>query len=200
MSHIVLRYYIEYRHTIWSHIVFIINISYSIYHKQGFPGGAVVKNLPANSGYTKDDAGSITALGGSPGEGNGNPLQYSCWENPMDGVFIFWYSLQKELVRDCLQYFFAEKVMPIVRKTSITWSGGKILIDSPWTSFVLGMERELEWISLKRGWEGQQNFISHILIVNSNHNKTLVFHSLNCHPNILKHPHWFSPFVLLSSY
>ena len=43
----------------------------------------VVKNLPANSGDIKD-VGSIPGLGRSPGEGNGNPLQYSCLENPMD--------------------------------------------------------------------------------------------------------------------
>ena len=46
----------------------------------GFPGGSVVKNLSANAG----DAGSISRLGRSPGEGNGNPLQYSYLENPMD--------------------------------------------------------------------------------------------------------------------
>ena len=46
----------------------------------GFPGGSVVKNLPANAG----DAGSIPRSGRSPGEGNGNPLQYSCLENPVD--------------------------------------------------------------------------------------------------------------------
>ena len=40
----------------------------------------VVKNPPANAG----DAGSIPGSGSSPGEGNGNPLQYSCLENPMD--------------------------------------------------------------------------------------------------------------------
>ena len=39
----------------------------------------VVKNPPVNSG----DVGSIPGLGRSPGEGNGNPLQYSCLENPM---------------------------------------------------------------------------------------------------------------------
>ena len=38
-------------------------------------------NLPANAG----DVGSNPGLGRSPGEGNGNPLQYSCLENPMDG-------------------------------------------------------------------------------------------------------------------
>ena len=43
-----------------------------------FPGGPVVKNPPGNAG----DAGSIPGSGRSPGEGNGNPLQYSCLENP----------------------------------------------------------------------------------------------------------------------
>ena len=42
-----------------------------------------VKNLPANAGDVSD-AGSIPELGRSPGEGNGNLLQYSCLENPMD--------------------------------------------------------------------------------------------------------------------
>ena len=42
----------------------------------------VVKNPPANSGDIRD-VGLIPGLGGSPGEGNGNPLQYSCLENPM---------------------------------------------------------------------------------------------------------------------
>jgi len=43
----------------------------------------VVKNPPANAGDV-GDAGSIPQLGRSPGEGNGNPLQYPCLENPMD--------------------------------------------------------------------------------------------------------------------
>ena len=43
----------------------------------------VVKNLPANVGDTRDLA-SVPGLGRSPGEGNDNPLQYSCLENPMD--------------------------------------------------------------------------------------------------------------------
>ena len=42
-----------------------------------------VKNLPAKAGDT-GDAGSTAGLGRSPGEGNGNPLQYSCLGNPMD--------------------------------------------------------------------------------------------------------------------
>ena len=43
-------------------------------------GGAVVKNPPADAG----DMGLIPDLGRSPGEGNDNPFQYSCLENPMD--------------------------------------------------------------------------------------------------------------------
>ena len=46
----------------------------------GFPGGSVVKNLPANAG----DVGLISGLGRFPGIGNGNPLLYSCLENSMD--------------------------------------------------------------------------------------------------------------------
>ena len=43
----------------------------------------VVKNLPANPGDIRE-VGSIPGSGGSPGEGNSNPLQCSCPENPMD--------------------------------------------------------------------------------------------------------------------
>ena len=45
----------------------------------GFPGGSVVKNMPANVG----DMGSIPGLGRSPGKGNGNPFHYSCLGNSM---------------------------------------------------------------------------------------------------------------------
>ena len=46
----------------------------------GYSGGSVIKNYPANAG----DAGSISGSERSPREGNGNPLQYSCLENPTD--------------------------------------------------------------------------------------------------------------------
>ena len=48
--------------------------------KSQLPGCSAVKNPPANAG----DVGLIPGSGRSPGEGNGNPLQYSCLENPMD--------------------------------------------------------------------------------------------------------------------
>ena len=49
----------------------------------GFPGGSVVKNLPANAGDTRD-TGLIPESGRSPGEGNSNSLWYSCLEHSMD--------------------------------------------------------------------------------------------------------------------
>ena len=49
---------------------------------EDFPGGALVKNLPAKAGDTRH-AGSIPVSGKSPGGGNGNTLQYSCTENSM---------------------------------------------------------------------------------------------------------------------
>ena len=47
----------------------------------GFPGGSDGKA----SAYNEGDPSSIPGSGRSPGEGNGNPLQFSCMENPMDG-------------------------------------------------------------------------------------------------------------------
>ena len=47
---------------------------------KGLPSGSVVKNPPANA----EDMGSVPVLGRSPGEGNGNPLLYSCLGNSMN--------------------------------------------------------------------------------------------------------------------
>ena len=49
----------------------------------GFPGGSDGKESSASSGDARDKC-SIPGSGRSPGEGNANPLQYSCLENPMD--------------------------------------------------------------------------------------------------------------------
>ena len=59
-----------------------LNIFHSVMIKmKGFPGGSDGKVSVRNVG----DPGSIPGSGRSPGEGNGNPLQYSCLENSMDG-------------------------------------------------------------------------------------------------------------------
>ena len=60
------------------HTTFLLQ---QVYFQLGFPGGSEVKESARNAG----DLGSIPRLGRSPGEGNGNALQYSCLENPMDG-------------------------------------------------------------------------------------------------------------------
>ena len=58
----------------------ILHRAYLGYIYGAFPSGSVVKNLPSNV----RDTASTPGLGRSPGEGNGNPLQYSCMRNPMD--------------------------------------------------------------------------------------------------------------------
>ena len=65
-----------------------ISDRYQLIKTRGFPGGSLVKNLPANAG----DLGSIPGLRRCPGEGNSNPLQYSCLGNPMDRGSLAGYS------------------------------------------------------------------------------------------------------------
>ena len=64
----------------------LLNFSYFSPAKlefRGFPGGTAVKSLPANAGDTRD-ASLTPGLWRSPGVGNGNPLRYSCLENPIE--------------------------------------------------------------------------------------------------------------------
>ena len=63
----------------------------------GFPGGAVVKNLPANA-EDKREVCSSPGSGRCPGGGNGNPLQCSCLENPRDRG-VWWVSTGLQRVR-----------------------------------------------------------------------------------------------------
>ena len=55
----------------------------------GFSGNSVIKNLPADA----RDSGSIPGSGRSPGGGDGNPLQYSCWDNP-NNRSAWWVTVQ----------------------------------------------------------------------------------------------------------
>ena len=59
------------------------HILLNVFFNWGFPGSSMVANLLANGGDA-GDAGSVPGLERSPEEGNGNPLQYSCLESPMD--------------------------------------------------------------------------------------------------------------------
>ena len=54
--------------------------AYLFLYRSSFPGGSVIKNPPANA----EDVGSVPELGRSLRERNGNPLCFSCLENPMD--------------------------------------------------------------------------------------------------------------------
>ena len=83
-----------------------------VYHV-GFPSGTLVKNPLANAG----DSGSILGSGRSPGEGNGNPLQYSCLKSPMDsgawwatihGVAKSWTQLERLSTLNALHKKFSQ--------------------------------------------------------------------------------------------
>ena len=63
------------------HLYYCLVFHIYLYIYWDFPGGSDGKASADNAG----DLGSIPGSGRSPGEGNGNPLQYSCLENPMDG-------------------------------------------------------------------------------------------------------------------
>ena len=64
-----------------SQLSLMLVLSKQVKYHLGFPGGSEVTVSAWNAG----NPGSIPGLGRSPGEGNGNPLQYSCLENPMEG-------------------------------------------------------------------------------------------------------------------
>ena len=80
----------------------------------GFPGGSVVKNLPANA-RDAGDTGSIPGLGRYPGEGHGNPCQYSCLKNPMDRGA--WWSIVHRVIR--VRHDLATKQPPPILKIEI---------------------------------------------------------------------------------
>ena len=63
----------------------VVILSVKVIVRLDFSRGSVVKNLTTNAGDARD-GGSIPGWGKSPGEGNGKPLQYSCWGNPMERV------------------------------------------------------------------------------------------------------------------
>ena len=91
--------------------------------EEGFSSGSVVKNPPANAG----DTGLIPRLGRSPGGGNDNPHQYSCWENPMDRG-VWWAVVQVK-----------------VKSLSFVW-----LFVTPWAaacqaSLSMGFSRQVYW-------------------------------------------------------
>ena len=67
------------------------NMSYASF--SGFCDGSASEEYACNDGDT-EDLGSVPGSGRSPGGGNGNPLQYSCLENPMD-IGAWWATVQR---------------------------------------------------------------------------------------------------------
>ena len=65
----------------WTQLGYGVRPFFVLSPREGFPGGLVVKNPPFNAG----DMSLIPGVGRFPGEGNGNPFQYSGLGNPMDG-------------------------------------------------------------------------------------------------------------------
>ena len=66
-----------------------LKLRFNFHTTRDFPGGSDGKV----SAYNVGDPGSTSGSGRSPGEGNSNPLQYSCLENPMDGE-AWWATVQ----------------------------------------------------------------------------------------------------------
>ena len=82
-------------------------------HLAGSPGGSVVKNLPANA----EDTGSIPELQRSLGGVNGNPLRYSCLENPLDRG-VLWgivHGVAKSQIR------LSNSTTHLIRSASLKW-------------------------------------------------------------------------------
>ena len=74
---------------------YCVHSSIYIHRRPGLPGGSDGKKSACNVG----DLGSIPGSGRSPGEGNGNPLQYSCLENPMDRGT--WQATDRRVAKSC---------------------------------------------------------------------------------------------------
>ena len=108
---------------------------------RGFPGGSEVKASAWNAG----DLGSIPGSGRSPGEGNGNPLQYSCLENPMEGE-AWWatvHGVAKSRTRlSYLTLNYTDFLYPQIVNIYIRWA---------WS--ILLFQKVSEWVkSLSRVW------------------------------------------------
>ena len=140
---------------------------------RGFPGGSYGKESACSVG----DYSSIPGLGRSPGEGNGNPLQYSCLENPMDrGTWqatVHESDMTEQLhtlgILEQVGFTKAQnnhRVVVVVESLSRVWLCHDLTDYSPWGSSVhrFSQARMLEWvtISFPRGssWPWDQTCVS----------------------------------------
>ena len=78
--------FVRRKYDLWTNYQSVTHVNFMLYYRllrlsMGSPGGSVVKNMPANTGDIRD-VGSVSGSGKSYEGGHGNPLQYSCLENP----------------------------------------------------------------------------------------------------------------------
>ena len=115
--------------------------------REGFPGGSVVKNSPANAGAARDRS-SIPGSGRSFGVGNGNPTQYSCLENSMDRG-TWWAPMHGVSKRQTRLSNWAH-----TQKTGYTlilqiFSGHYFIDHYPWPSFFLREHKFSSWVFVR---------------------------------------------------
>ena len=114
----------------------------------------VVKNLPANTGDARDV--SIPGWGRFPGEGNGNPLQYSCLEKSMDrGVWrATVHGVEKSWTRECKHGAFKETDKALHGAVPPRmWRNSRAV--APCTSREVGEEEQLLSLDFADGWESE---------------------------------------------
>ena len=92
----------------WKFYSIFVEIIHIHKNHPGFPGGSEVKA----SAYNAGDLGSIPGSGRSPGEGHGNPLQYSCLENPMDSGA--WWATVHRVTKSWTQLSARAKLLQII--------------------------------------------------------------------------------------
>ena len=124
-----------------------ISLAYHYDVSQSFPGDSVVKNPSASARDTKG-VSLIHGLRRSPGGGHGNPLQYSCLENPSDRgawqaimprVAKSWTPLKQfstHVQSVCLIYWYLNIDLVLIPELNLTWSQYIILFKYSWIIFV----------------------------------------------------------------
>ena len=121
----------------------------------GFPGSSLVKNLPTNAEDT-GKGGLIPRLESSPGGRNGNPLQYSCLENPM-GRGAGWATVHKECPQRA-EYNWAHTCMSYKASLNLSSHLSEMYTEVHFVGWLLG-----------RDWSGQgDQFLSSLISVSMN--------------------------------
>ena len=113
----------------------------------------VVKNPPANAGYVRDE-GSIPGSRRSPGEGHGNPLHYSCLDNPMDRGA--WWAMVPGVAQSQTQLKWLS-----TQDVSVTTSYETHLAASSslWVSFLSLANKSISWLKISSSPKPKHDFI-----------------------------------------